>query len=128
MQMISPYVVPGLSFKPMPKHHPTKRGTFKMVRAVCAEYNISPMQIHSASRHRPHVIGRQVLQTILRMLTPMTLEQIGMVVGRRDHATVGYAINQVKGLYQVDTTYRNKVNNILHKIDATHLEAKFMET
>ena len=57
----------------------------------------------------------------------MTLRQIGMLVGRRDHATVGYAINQVKGLYQVDTMYRNKVNNILHKIDATHLEAKFME-
>ena len=126
--MISPYVFPGVMVKPKKlNQHARKRNFIQFTRAVCSEYNVRPQEIHSQSRFTNFRVPRQVMHTLLRELTGMTIQEIGFLVGRRNHATVLHSVRAVKSQYQTDKIYRDKLNEVLYGIGAEHLKTTLMQ-
>ncbi len=89
----------------------------KIQEVVCDYFNIKRDLIQSRSRKREIVQARQVAMYFAKDLTELSLAQIGTHIGKRNHATVLHACNTVKGLIDVDKTFRSNVdeiNRILH--------------
>ena len=87
-----------------------------VIRAVCEEYGMTCEELMMNCRRREYVEPRQIAHKILKGSTNMPLEQIGLMVGRKGHATVLYSIRSVNNLYETDPEYRKRVNRILSKL------------
>ncbi len=79
---------------------------------VCDFFNIKKDLVQSASRKREIVQARQVTMYFIKQHTELSLSQIGIQVGNRNHATVLHACNTVKDLAQVDKGFRADIEEI----------------
>ena len=84
----------------------------KIQDVVCEYFNIKKDLIQSRSRKREIVQARQVAMYFTKMYTELSLAQIGSHIGKRNHATVLHACNNVKGLIDVDKSFRSNVDEI----------------
>lgn len=84
----------------------------KIQDTVCNFFNIKKDLIHSASRKREIVQARQITMYFIKQYTELSLSQIGMQVGNRNHATVLHACNTVKDLMEVDKSLKADVQEI----------------
>jgi chromosomal replication initiator protein len=84
----------------------------KIQETVCNFYNIKRELIQSASRKREIVQARQVAMYFTKQLTELSLSQIGIQIGNRNHATVLHACNTVKDLVEVDKGFSSDVKEI----------------
>lgn len=90
-----------------------KRITVQKIQdTVCEFFNIKKEQIQSASRKREIVQARQVTMYFIKKHTELSLSQIGMQVGNRNHATVLHACNTVKNFCEVDKGFRSDIEEI----------------
>lgn len=90
-----------------------KRITVQKIQdTVCDFFNIKKDLIQSASRKREIVQARQVTMFFIKKLTELSLSQIGVHVGNRNHATVLHACNTVKNLSDVDRGFRSDIEEI----------------
>jgi chromosomal replication initiation ATPase DnaA len=65
------------------------RHTFREIELrACRLFNAKPSEIHSRRRHSEIVFVRQFVMYWARRLTPLSLPQIGRLLGGRDHTTV----------------------------------------
>jgi len=85
--------------------------------AIELEYKIPINKLRTKCRLRKLVEPRQVWATMLYMNGGMTLNEIGIMIGNFDHATVLYCIRQVKAMYQTDRAYQKRLNRILNELD-----------
>ncbi len=67
-----------------------------MVKMMCEKLGVSYDAVCGAGRSRNLVLARQVMMTVLKEATQLSLSEIGNFVGGRDHATVLYAIKQIE--------------------------------
>lgn len=66
-----------------------RRHTFREIEhRACRLFNVKPSELHSPRRSRDIVFARQFVMYWARRLTPLSLPQIGRLIGRRDHTTV----------------------------------------
>jgi chromosomal replication initiator protein len=84
----------------------------KIQETVCSFYNIKKELIQSASRKREIVQARQVAMYFIKKHTELSLSQIGIQVGNRNHATVLHACNTVKDLVEVDKGFNSDIKEI----------------
>ena len=84
----------------------------KIQEVVCKYFDIKNELIQSKSRKREIVQARQVAMYFTKNHTEMSLAQIGSHIGKRNHATVLHACNTVKGLIEVDKSFRSNVEEI----------------
>lgn len=84
----------------------------KIQEVVCDYFNIKRDLIQSKSRKREIVQARQVAMYFTKEHTELSLSQIGTHIGKRNHATVLHSYNTVKGLIEVDKTFRSNVEEI----------------
>lgn len=84
----------------------------KIQEVVCDYFNIKRDLIQSRSRKREIVQARQVAMYFTKALTEMSLAQIGSHIGKRNHATVLHACNNIRGLMEVDKTFRSNIDEI----------------
>ncbi len=84
----------------------------KIQEVVCDYFNIKRDLIQSRSRKREIVQARQVAMYFTKTLTEMSLAQIGSHIGKRNHATVLHACNNIRGLMEVDKTFRSNIDEI----------------
>lgn len=90
-----------------------KRITVQKIQDVVCEYfNVKKEQLQSKSRKREIVQARQVAMYFTKAHTELSLAQIGSHIGQRNHATVLHACNTVKGLLDVDKSFRSNVDEI----------------
>jgi len=71
-----------------------------ILRAVCAAYNVSAVDIKSARRTASIVWPRQVAMFLCRGLTIRSLPDIGAYFGGRDHTTVLHAVKKLAAKFQ----------------------------
>lgn len=96
-----------------------KRITVQRIQdTVCDFFNIKKELIQSASRKREIVQARQVTMYFIKKHTELSLSQIGVQVGNRNHATVLYACNMVKDLAEVDKGFRSDIEEIERILNA----------
>ncbi len=84
----------------------------KIQEVVCEYFSIKKELIQSKSRKREIVQARQIAMYFTKAHTEMSLAQIGSHIGQRNHATVHHACNVVKGLIEVDKSFRSNVDEI----------------
>lgn len=84
----------------------------KIQDTVSDFFNVKKDLIQSASRKREIVQARQVTMFFIKKHTELSLAQIGVHVGNRNHATVLHACNTVKDLAEVDRGFRSDIDAI----------------
>lgn len=67
-----------------------------IMEIVAQHYGITPAEIKSKKRDRKIVIPRHITMYLLRKKTDLTLEAIGMIMGKRNYSTVKYAIEKIE--------------------------------
>ncbi len=83
---------------------------------VCSHFNIKSGLIHTASRKREIVQARQVAMYLAKQYTDMSFSQIGILIGKKNHATVLHACKTVKNQLEVDKGFRHDVEQIESKL------------
>lgn len=84
----------------------------KIQDTVSHFFNVKKDLIQSPSRKREIVQARQVTMFFIKKYTELSLSQIGVHVGNRNHATVLHACNTVKDHLEVDRGFRSDIEAI----------------
>lgn len=83
---------------------------------VCNYFNIQKDQLLSRTRKRDIAMPRQVAMYFSKELTNSTFSKIGEQMGGKDHSTVMYACDAIKGQIKVDKQMKKIVREIKEKI------------
>jgi len=70
----------------------------QVVEAVSRKFGTTTTELKGANRSRPIVRPRQILMYLLRTDLGLPLDEVGALVGGRDHSTVLHAVGAVKDL------------------------------
>ena len=84
-----------------------------MVKSMCEKMCVSYDEMCGNSRARRLVRARQVMMAALKSATNMSLTEIGIVCGGRDHATVVYALNQIESQKQTDLILNAEIDDMI---------------
>ena len=84
----------------------------EVIEAVSKYYQIGKRLLLGESRARPIARPRQVLMYLLRTHLGIPLEEIGRIVGGRDHTTVMHAVEKISNLATNDVQIREDVLKI----------------
>lgn len=88
----------------------------KIEKIICEYFKITHDQIQSKTRKRDIVQARQLAMYFAKEYTNHSLANIGMKIGRRDHATVLHACKTVRNLSDTDKIFKRYVEEIKKKI------------
>ncbi len=114
---ISDTVVESALFKGVESPSSSKRSTpGEAVDAVAKYYQVGKRLLLGDSRARPIARPRQVLMYLLRTHLGIPLEEVGRVVGGRDHTTVMHAVEKITELATQDVQIREDIMSIKTKI------------
>jgi chromosomal replication initiator protein len=84
----------------------------KIIDAVCQHYSISKRAMSGKGRSRMIARPRQILMYLLRTELNLPLEEVGNMIGGRDHSTVIHAVDTVSRLASVDVQIREDILRI----------------
>ena len=84
----------------------------EVVAAVSKYYSIGKRSLLGASRVRLVARPRQVLMYILRIELTLSLQEVGRIVGGRDHTTVMHAVDKITTLASSDVQIRQDIRGI----------------
>jgi len=86
-----------------------------IILIICEWFDVPREQLNKRSRLRKYVIPRQICMYFLKQYTTMSLKEIGVVFGGRDHATAIHSIKTIKELMFYDE-FKKDINLIDYKI------------
>jgi chromosomal replication initiator protein len=90
----------------------TKKDPLKVIDAVCNYYDVGKRSLLGDSRARPIARPRQILMYLLRTDLGIPLEEVGRLVGGRDHTTVMHAVERITQLAVSDVHIREDMSKI----------------
>ena len=89
-----------------PKH---TTSTDEIIESVSGVFGVPVEKVMSRDRTRDVALTRQVIMYLMREEANVSLPQIGMAMGGRDHTTVMHACEKVASLLQTDNSFRSQV-------------------
>jgi chromosomal replication initiator protein len=89
-----------------------KKDPSEVVEAVSSYYQIGKRSLLGDSRARPVARPRQILMYLLRTHLGIPLEEVGRLVGGRDHTTVMHAVGKITELATTDVHIREDISKI----------------
>ena len=84
----------------------------EVIGIVSKYFSIGKRDLLGASRARPVARPRQVLMYILRTDLGLPYQEVGRLVGNRDHTTVMYAVNKITSLSTSNVQIREDIMGI----------------
>jgi chromosomal replication initiator protein len=90
-----------------------------ILSSVAQYYEIPRSDLTGPSRRQPLARQRQVAMYVCREHTDLSLPRIGRAFGGRDHTTVMYAVDKIKGLLQTDKAVYDQVTEITQQLGTT---------
>jgi len=84
----------------------------RIIERVGRYFHVAPGQLCSRRRGRSALLPRQIGMYLARILTPLSLEQIGASFGGRDHSTVLHACRKVEEALTRDTALAGAVRQL----------------
>ncbi len=87
-----------------------------IIEVVAEHFGVSPEDITSKKRNSEFVQPRQVVMYLCRELIDTSLNNIGKLLGKKDHTTVIHGINKIKEEITTNEELRNKIDVIRKKI------------
>jgi chromosomal replication initiator protein len=85
-------------------------------RTVAAHYKISPDALVGRKRTSAIAFPRQVAMYLARMLTSMSLTDIGAGFGKRDHTTVIHACDKIAEKAKADRQFKGEIDKLVEDI------------
>lgn len=73
---------------------------------------VDPILVNSKSRKREIITPRQISMYFHKKYTKMSLSEIGIACGGKDHATVLHACKNVKNLYDTERDFREAIDEL----------------
>jgi chromosomal replication initiation ATPase DnaA len=95
-------------------------GSFErlVLSTVAKWYGVSTSDIKSKSRRREHVVPRHTVCSIMKSYSQYTLQQIGVMIGNRDHSTVMNSLHAHDNLLFTEPSYKRLYDLIVSEIDS----------
>lgn len=90
-----------------------------IINTVAEHFEVKPEDISSKKRNSEFVLPRQIVMYLCRELTDNSLNNIGKLLGKKDHTTVIHGINKIEEEIKTNEELRNKVEIIKKKIIPT---------
>ncbi|SCX91152.1 chromosomal replication initiator protein DnaA [Butyrivibrio sp. INlla14] len=88
-----------------------------IIDTVCEQYGSKKEDIFSKRRNSEIVLPRQVIMYLCREHTDASLEEIGKLLGKKDHTTVMSGINKIKKQMTFDEELNKNLDIIMKKIN-----------
>jgi chromosomal replication initiator protein len=87
----------------------------QILEHVASFYRVKVADIQSKKRNAHFVLPRQIAAYIAKQLTTLSLQEIGLQLGNKDHATVIYSIKKVEERIAYDPQFASTISkNISH--------------
>lgn len=83
-----------------------------VIEAVCKQYTLKKKQILGDSRIKNFALPRQILMYILRTELNLPLQEVGRIIGGRDHTTVMHAVEKITKLASESVDIREDITGI----------------
>lgn len=99
-----------------PEPEPRPPSIADIIRAVCAYFNVTPLDLYSQRRTANVVLPRQVAMYLGRVLTTCSLPMIARRIGRRDHTTALHSYNKIKSKIEFDPDFAAEIEVIKQSI------------
>jgi chromosomal replication initiator protein len=87
-----------------------------LISAVGKYYSLGKRSLLGSSRSRPVARPRQILMYLLRTELQLPLEEVGRLIGNRDHTTVMHAVEKITNLASSDVNIREDIRGIKNNI------------
>ena len=87
-----------------------------VLRAVSEHFSVRIADLQSKRRTKSIVYPRQVCMHVARLLTNLSLGEIGGYFGGRDHSTVIYADNKIRNDAETNPELRSLIEKITSSI------------
>ncbi len=84
---------------------------------VCEQYGTKKEDIVSKKRNAEIVLPRQIIMYLCREHTDASLEEIGRILGKKDHTTVMSGINKIKSMIAYDDDLNRNLDVIVKKLN-----------
>lgn len=88
----------------------------QVLEVTCEYFGVSAEDVFSKSRKASIVLVRQTAMFLAGELTHATASRIGLMIGKRDHATVIHSVKQCKDRMETDKAYQTKVAELTQLI------------
>ncbi|MBR5712186.1 MAG: chromosomal replication initiator protein DnaA [Lachnospiraceae bacterium] len=88
-----------------------------ILNVVAEHYEITSEQIRSKIKSRGIAYPRQIAMFLCRELTSLSFDEIGNLIGNRDHSTVHYAYNKVTEDMRKDPSIANVIDVLKKKLN-----------
>lgn len=86
----------------------------KIIELVAAHFDISVSQLLGKSRRRLIAEPRQVVMFLLRQELGLGFEEIGLLLGGRDHSTVMHGVEKISSVLPKRDALRQNVSRVRH--------------
>ena len=87
-----------------------------IINIVAEHFGVKAEDISSTKRNSEFVVPRQIVMYLCRDLTDHSLNNIGKLLGKKDHTTVIHGIKKVEDELKTNEELRNKIEIIKKKI------------
>ncbi len=84
----------------------------RITKKVGGFFQVEPGHLRSRKRYRSIVVPRQISMYLARLMTNLSLDQIGDYFGGRDHTTVLHACRKVEQALHADSTIQGAVRQL----------------
>jgi chromosomal replication initiator protein len=84
----------------------------EVISAVSKFFSIGKRALLGESRARPVSLPRQILMYLLRTYLNLPLEEVGRLIGGRDHTTVMHAVEKITNMVSTNVQIREDILGI----------------
>ena len=88
-----------------------------IIDTVCEQYGTKKEDIVSKKRNAEIVLPRQIIMYLCREHTDASLEEIGRILGKKDHTTVMSGIDKIKSMIAYDDDLNRNLDVIVKKLN-----------
>jgi chromosomal replication initiator protein len=100
---------------------PTDPGMQNILCVVARQFSLAPRDLVGSSRRRTVTTARGVAIHLARSTTQASLQEIGRMLGNRDHSTVINSLRRIQKLMLHDSALRDTVEDLEQKLQGKHL-------
>ena len=88
----------------------------EMINQVSLYFNVGAQQLKGDRRSAHIVLPRQILMYLLRFEMKLPLEEIGRLLGGRDHTTVMHGSEKIQLALNTDTKLVENIHNLKKRL------------
>lgn len=93
----------------------------EIIQIVSDHFKVSIEDINGKSRLRKLSVARSTAAFFVKKYTMLPLDQIGKLLGARDHSTICHCINNVNNWNELEKSYQQHFKTIKEEIELTFI-------